>query len=106
MNDVTYLEAARKMAERMMREGGSSPADRIAYGFELATARRPMDREREILLSSFNYYRDGFQSDRASAEKYLKQGEAPRDEKLDAQELASYAAIASVLLNLDATLTK
>jgi len=106
MNDVTYLEAARKMAERMMREGGSTPAERISYGFELATARRPADRERQILLDSFAYYRDGFQSDPAAAEKYLKQGEAPRDEKLDARELAAYAALASVLLNLDATLTK
>src|SRR6185369_9488577 len=63
MNDVTYLEAARKMAERMMREGGSTPAERIAYGFELATARRPGAQEREILLGSFQYYRDLFQSD-------------------------------------------
>ena len=44
MNDVTFLEAARKMAERMMREGGSTPAERIGYGFELATARRPEQR--------------------------------------------------------------
>jgi hypothetical protein len=41
MNDVTYLEAARKMAERMMQEGGDTTASRIAYGFELATARSP-----------------------------------------------------------------
>jgi hypothetical protein len=106
MNDVTFLEAARKMAERMMHDGGSRPADRIAYGFELATAHRPNQRELEILLSSFAFYRDGFQSDTASATRYLAQGEAPRDTKLDAQELAAYAAVASVILNLDATLTK
>ena len=63
MNDVTYLEAARKMAERMMREGGDTPASRIGYGFKLATARPPSDRETEILLSSFGYYRDGFATD-------------------------------------------
>jgi hypothetical protein len=106
MNDVTFLEAARKMAERMMREGGSKPADRIGYGFELATAHRPSEKELEILLSSFAYYRDGFQSDAVSASRYLAQGEAPRDMKLDVQELAAYAAVASVILNLDATLTK
>jgi hypothetical protein len=106
MNDVTYLEAARKMAERMMREGGSTTATRIGYGFELATARRPSEREQEILLSSFAYYRDRFQSDDKSATRYLAQGEAPRDQNLDARELAAYAAVASVILNLDATLTK
>jgi hypothetical protein len=106
MNDVTYLEAARKMAERMMREGGSTPEERIGYGFELATARRPGEREREILLGSFGYHRDRFQSDTASAAQYLAQGEAARDQKLDARELAAYAAVASLILNLDAAVTK
>jgi len=106
MNDVTYLEAARKMAERMMREGGAAPAQRIAYGFELATARQPDRRESEILQSSFNYYRDAFQSDTKAASKYLAQGEAPRDATLDERELAAYATLANMMLNLDATVTK
>ena len=41
MNDEQYVEAARHLAERMMREGGQTPADRIALGFRLATSRRP-----------------------------------------------------------------
>jgi hypothetical protein len=106
MNDVTYLEAARKMAERMMKEGGDSPASRIGYGFELATIRKPREREMEILRSSFNYYRDMFQSDDAAAVKYLSHGEAARDEKLDAPDLAAYAAVASMILNLDVVVTK
>jgi hypothetical protein len=106
MNDVTYLEAARKMAERMMREGGKTPAERTAYGFELVTSRRPGEREAATLAASFHYHRDRFLSDRAAAQKYLAQGEAPRDEKLDQQEVAAYTAVASMLLNLDATLTK
>ena len=89
-----------------MREGGSTPAERIGYGFELATARRPGKQESEILVSSFQYYRDLFQSDATSAQKYLAQGEAPRDEKLDARELAAYASLASLILNLDSSLTK
>jgi hypothetical protein len=106
MNDVTFLEAARKMAERMMRDGGSTPATRIGYGFELATAHQPSQRGLEILLASFAYYRDGFQTDTVSATRYLSQGEAPRDTTLNTQELAAYTAVASVILNLDATLTK
>ncbi len=106
MNDVTYLEAARKMAERMMREGGATPQQRIAYGFGLATARQPDRRESEILQSSFNYYRDAFQSDPKASSKYLAQGEAPRDASLDERELAAYATLANMMLNLDATVTK
>ncbi|HXB69389.1 MAG TPA: DUF1553 domain-containing protein [Candidatus Acidoferrales bacterium] len=106
MNDVIYLEAARKMAERMMREGGGAPATRIAYGFELATARQPSRRESEIMLESFGFYRDTFQSSPADAAKFLSPGEAPRDGKLDERELAAYAAVASLILNLDAVVTK
>jgi hypothetical protein len=106
MNDVTYLEAARKMAERMMREGGGTMASRIAYGFALATARTPHEREAQILAESLGFYRDEFQRDPAAAARYLSQGGAPRDQKLDARELAAYAAVASLILNLDTTVTK
>jgi hypothetical protein len=47
-----------------------------------------------------------FQSDPAAAIRYLAQGEAPRDEKLDAHELAAYSAVASMILNLDIAVTK
>src|SRR5262249_42830944 len=106
MNDVTYLEAARKMAERMMRVGGGTAASRLAYGFELATSRLPGERETRILAESLGYYRDRFQSDPAAAAKYLAQGKAARDPKLDVRELAAYAAAASLILNLDAAVTK
>jgi hypothetical protein len=106
MNDVTYLEAARKMAERMMLEGGAAPASRIAYGFALATARRPSPREAEILASSFSYYRDAFQSAPQDAARFLSQGEAPRNQQLDVRELAAYSAVASLILNLDSAVTK
>src|SRR5947207_2584043 len=65
-----------------------------------------VEREREILRGSLGYYRDRFQSDSAAAVQYLAQGEAARDQKLDAPELAAYAAVASLILNLDAAVTK
>jgi hypothetical protein len=106
MNDVTYLEAARKIAERAMRDGGETPASRIAYAFELVTIRKPRGQEAEILMSSLNYYRDMFQTDPSAANKYHTQGEAPRDQKLNQQELAAYSAVASMILNLDIAVTK
>jgi hypothetical protein len=102
MNDLEFVEAARWLAQRMVREGGSTPEARIAYAFELATARPPKAREAEILRSSFQYYRDAFQSDPASAEKYLVGGAA--DGK--APDLAAYTTVAGIILNLDAVVTK
>jgi hypothetical protein len=102
MNDLEFVEAARGLAQRMAREGGATPEARIAYAFELATARAPKAREAEILRSSFQYYRDAFQSDPASVGKYLSGPAA--DEK--ATDLAAYTTVAGIILNLDAVVTK
>jgi hypothetical protein len=99
MNDAIFLEAARALAHRMVREGGSTAGQRIAHGFELATGRPPKEREREILLASYRYYWDTFQSDPSAAPKYLNQKEAPA-------ELAAYTTVASMILNLDAVVSK
>ncbi|MGH9657628.1 MAG: DUF1553 domain-containing protein, partial [Bryobacteraceae bacterium] len=106
MNDVAYVEAARKLAERMMNEGGSTPAERIAWGFRLATARLPRSRESEVLAASFHHHRDRYSTDAAAAEKLVSQGESPRDSKLDLRDLAAYTSVASLILNLDETVTK
>ncbi|MBL8211795.1 MAG: DUF1553 domain-containing protein [Bryobacterales bacterium] len=106
MNDVTFVEASRKMAERMMKEGGAAPAERIAHGFRLATSRMPRSRELDVLLSSYRNQLDLFQTEAGAAEKFLQQGESKRDESLPAPELAAYATVASLILNLDETITK
>jgi len=106
MNDVAYLEAARVLAEHMMTEGGATPAERIAFAFRRATARAPFEAENRILLDSFQYYRDTYQTDPGAARKLVSQGEHPRNDKLDASELAAYTTVASLILNLDEVVTK
>jgi mono/diheme cytochrome c family protein len=106
MNDVTFVEAARVLAQRMMAEGGSSPKDRIAFGFRLATARLPREAESKVLLNSYHYYLDQFQTKSGDAAKLISEGESPRDEKADAAQLGAYTTVASLILNLDATVTK
>ena len=106
MNDPTYNEAARVFAERMLNEGGSHDGERLAYGFLLATARQPADSEAEILRSSLNRYRDRYQTRPEDAESYLTTGEHPRDESINPPDLAAFTAVASMLLNLDETITR
>jgi predicted ATP-grasp superfamily ATP-dependent carboligase len=106
MNDVTYVEAARMLAERMLTEGGATPEERIAYAFRLAAGRRPHSAETQVLLDGLHYYRDNYQSDPAAALKLVSAGEHARNQKLDTRELAAYAAVASTILNLDAVVTK
>jgi hypothetical protein len=106
MNDVTYLEASRKLAERVMKDRRASARERIALAFRLATARLPTPREANLLHDTLSAYLNDYRSDPETARKYLSQGESPRDEELDVSELAAYSALASLILNLDETVTR
>jgi hypothetical protein len=106
MNDVTYLEAARKLAERMMHEAGPAAEERIERGFRLAVARTPEEGEVRALSALFERLLADYRKDELAAENYLAQGEAARDKGLDVAELASYTGVASLILNLDEAITK
>ncbi len=106
MNEVTFVEAARKLAERMMTRGGSSPEERVTFAFRLATSRAPKPAELAVLLSSLAEYRTRYQADTKAALALVSTGEAPRDERLPVAELAAYTAVANLILNLDETITR
>ncbi len=105
LNDETYVEAARGLAQRMMQEGGKDVESRLRFGFRLATGRQPGDKELQRLTSSFQRYHESFQKDPAAAKSLLTVGEFRPDAKLDAAELAAFATIGSILLNLDETIS-
>ncbi|MCW5981386.1 MAG: DUF1553 domain-containing protein [Bryobacteraceae bacterium] len=105
MNDVTFLEAARFVGQRMVTEGGQDRDARLRYGFRLVTGRPPAAAEAETLRNALNFHLDYF-SNEAAAKTYLEQGDSPSDPSLHPRELASYAAVASLILNLDETITK
>jgi hypothetical protein len=106
MNEVTYVEAARVLAERMMKQGGKAPEARIAFAFRLATGRAPKPAEQAILVNGLRFYLADYQKDRAAALKLVTAGESKRDEKLEVGELAAYTALAGLVLNLDEVVTK
>jgi hypothetical protein len=106
MNDVTYVEAARVLAQRMLLEGGTTAGERIGFAFRLATARRPRPVEVQILQSGLEQHLERYRKDRQAALKLVSAGESPRNERLDVGELAAYTAVASLILNLDEVITK
>jgi hypothetical protein len=106
MNDPTYIEASRKFAERILKEGGTSVNEKMTFAFRTVLTRSPKDAELQILRKMFDEQLVVYQNDRNAAEKLLKVGESPRDDKLDLAELAAWTMIASALLNLDETVTR
>jgi hypothetical protein len=105
MNDVTYVEAARFIGQRMMKEGGATSEDKLRYGFRLVTGHWPSQAQEEVLLANLRYHLDYF-SDSVKVDEYLAQGESKPDAKLDRRELAAFASVGSLLLNLDEAMTK
>jgi len=106
MNDVTYVESARMLAQRMLNEGGVGPVDRITEGFRLATGRVPDGLETELLQSSLGTQLAYFKSNPDAAAKLIAVGETDIDPGLEAEELAAYAVVGSLILNLDEVITK
>ncbi|MGA7410121.1 MAG: DUF1553 domain-containing protein, partial [Bryobacteraceae bacterium] len=106
MNDIAFLEASRKLAERLVVEGGSTPDQRIDYGFRLLLARRAKPAEQKILQQTLAGFESNYRQNPKAAEQYLSYGESPRMTNLDPVELAAYTGVASLLLNLDETITK
>lgn len=103
MNNVVFVEAARFMAERMLREGGDRP---LEFGFQLATARQPAPEELQLIRQAHAGFLARYRDAPGEAERLLKTGERPRDVSLDRVEHAAMTMMASLLLNLDETITK
>jgi len=93
------------LAQRVMREA-ASPEERLTRAFRLITGRPPKLAELKVLTRGWQRHREDFQNDPAAAEKLVSQGESPRDSSLDVRELAAYTATASLMFNLDETITK
>ncbi len=106
MNDPTYVEAARVLAEEMMRAGDISPAGRIAIAFERALSRPPSAAEVRVLGAVYKKHRADFAQDAASAENLISVGQKPPASDLDKTDLAAWTSVARVILNLHETVTR
>jgi hypothetical protein len=106
MNDVTYVEAARMLAQRMLIEGGRTAEERLAWAVRAATSRRPNEKELQVLSRNLKAQADYFTKNPREAERLLAVGKKRNDQRLNKIELAAYAATASLILNLDEVITK
>ena len=106
MNDPTYIEAARALAARTLREGGKDANSRLTFAFRQATARKPATEELRVLNELLKQQLARYRSDQKAAELLLKVGESPVDAKPDKTELAAWTMVMSAILNLDETITK
>ncbi|CAA9402194.1 MAG: hypothetical protein AVDCRST_MAG64-1858, partial [uncultured Phycisphaerae bacterium] len=96
MNDVQHVEAARAMAQRMLTEGGATPADRIAFAYRSILARQPDGFEAEVVGAQLAAHLARYQGDQEAAKKLISHGESKPKEDLPPAELAAYTLVANM----------
>ncbi len=106
MNDPAFVEAARGLAQRVLREEPDSVKRRLVRAFRLTLGRVPEAGETDVLQRTYEQQAGNFRADPAAAAALLKVGESPVPEHADPVELAALTAVANVLLNLNETITK
>jgi hypothetical protein len=106
LNDPQFVEAARALGERLVKEHPGDVGARIDAGFRAALGRRPEPEERAALEKLYNQERRIFEADLDAARRSLRVGERPPDDSLPPADAAATAVLASALMNLDEFVTK
>jgi mono/diheme cytochrome c family protein len=106
LNDPSFIEAARVLAARMLKEGGADDASRLRWGWRQVLSREPNEREVAALRRLCESSRSRYREDRAAAKQLLSTGLVPVPKDLDEAELAAWTAVGRALLNLSETITR
>ncbi|GEP42812.1 PSD1 and planctomycete cytochrome C domain-containing protein [Brevifollis gellanilyticus] len=103
LNDPTFVEAARSLAASLPAEGNDDT--RINALYLRALARLPKPQEKDSLLTFLASQRETFKTTPEEAAKLLKTGLQPPAAHADT-ELAAWASVCRVVLNLHETITR
>jgi len=105
-NDVQFVEAARFLAERTLRDtSAADDAARLSQIYRRCTGRRLQPPDRQALMSGLKTWRERYRTEPEAAVTLLtRSGEKPSQPGLDPVEHAAWMLLASAILNLDATL--
>ena len=106
LNDVTYIEAARHLAESLLKNVDATEEQRLNTLYQRLLGRPIQSSETAILLAALDRSRTHFTAQPEAAAELLKQGEAPRDESVPTIDHAAWTALCLAVMNLDETLTK
>ena len=104
MNDPQFVEAARVIGSRAIKDGGSTPADRARWVFRLLATREPTATETTELAALYSSQLDQFGKDPQGAQKLIHVGDSKPDPALAPAELAAATMLAQTVLNLDAAI--
>lgn len=106
LNDPTYVEAARALAERILRESPADPTARIQAAYRLALQRNAAPREIQTLLRVYQRQKAEYDAAPAEAADLLHVGDHTPDASAAAGDLAAWTSVTRVILNLHEFITR
>jgi hypothetical protein len=106
LNDPVYVEAAQALARRLVRDGGPTALSRVRHGWQLCLGQPPGQKQVEPLLALYRAQLERYRADAPAALALATDPLGPVPPGMVPAELAAWTAVANVLLNLDAILTK
>ncbi|WP_165249530.1 PSD1 and planctomycete cytochrome C domain-containing protein [Paludisphaera soli] len=106
LNEPQYVEASRALAERALREGGSTTDERLAFMFRLATARTPDADDLAELSAALRDFSAHYADKPEAARALIESGATKPDPALAPGDLAPWTMIGNIILNLDEVITR
>jgi mono/diheme cytochrome c family protein len=106
LNDVQFVESARVLAEKTLKEGGTTAASRLDFIARRLLARPFTPQELRVVEPIYNDLYSHYQAKPEQAKKLIAFGESKSDPALDAATLAAYTMVVNEVLNLDEVLNK
>ena len=106
LNDPCEVEAARVFAEKILKDGGKTDAEKIDFAFTRTLSRSPKPKEKEVLLNLVVEYRKSLAKDPKAAKEFLSVGDKPASKEFPEEELAAWGGVARALFNLHETITR
>jgi hypothetical protein len=106
LNEATFVEAARAMALRVMKEGGADDRARAQYAFRLCTGRPPSTAELERLMKFLREQYDYFEGRTSAAVEVAVLDTAKLPPDVNLHRAAAWMMLSRAILNLDETITK
>jgi hypothetical protein len=105
LNDPTWVEAARALAEQSIKTA-KSVDERLSYAFRHVVCRRPTEFDMKVLKRAYEKQAAIYAGDSAAARALIAVGESKRDETLDVSEHAALTGVCQAIMNLDEALTR
>ena len=106
MNDEQFVEAARRFAENILKNGGATDEERFQWAGRRLLSREFRADELSVLVESLSRLTAFYGDHAADAASLIKTGESKADASLDPTILAAWTMLCNEMMNLDEVLNK